>query len=542
MIVKQPSYNATGYCRLSSEDDLSGESSSIATQRELITQYCKEHGISICDYYVDDGYSGTNFQRPSFERMLGDIDSGRVNLVITKDLSRFGRDNIQSGYYIERVFARKNVRYIAVDDGIDTLQNSNDILMPIKNVLNDMYARDISRKTRAAFNAKAKSGQFIGSRAPFGYRKSPEDKHKLIVDEPAAEVIRKIFDLAVQGYGYNRIAKALRAENILNPQAYFNQNNPDFYPSDYWKRPFDWHTTSVRALLNNMAYLGHIVFGKERITTINAKNGTKMPEDEWIIVRDTHEAIISQEQWDAAHEMLRSRKRENSNGEVQMFAGLLYCPDCGSALSYHGRKASKPNGGEYSCLKYKTHGKAFCSSHYIRYDALYQIVLTEIRRQARQAAHCEAQFRKRLQEIDGEKSKAQMAKARKQLEANEARADDLDHIMTSLYEDKALGRLSQERFGSMMGKYEVEQKTLLEQVNALREGIARTEEQRDNTARFVEYIRQYTDLQSLDAPILNQLIQRIEVYNAEKEPGSNKRRQKVSIQYKYVGIFGIITI
>jgi len=539
MIVKQQSYNAAGYCRLSSEDDLSGESSSIATQRELITQYCKEHGIGIFDYYVDDGFSGTNFQRPSFERMLGDIDSGRVNLVITKDLSRFGRDYIQSGYYIERVFARKNVRYVAVDDGIDTLQNSNDILMPIKNVLNDMYARDISRKTRAAFNTKAKSGKFIGSRAPFGYKKSPEDKHKLIVDEPAAEVIRKIFDLAVQGYGYNRTAKALRAENILNPQAYFNQNNPDFYQSDYWKQPFDWHTTSVRALLNNMAYLGHIVFGKERIMTINAKNGTKMPEDEWIVVRDTHEAIISHDQWDAAHEMLRSRKRENSSGEVQMFAGLLYCPDCKSALSYHGRRA---NNGEYSCLKYKTHGKEYCSSHYIRYDALYQIVLTEIRRQAQRATHCEDQFRKRLQEIDGEKSKMQMAKARKQLETNEARTGDLDRIMTSLYEDKALGRLSQERFDSMMGKYEAEQKTLLEQVNALREGIARAEEQRDNTARFVEYIRQYTDLQSLDAPILNQLIQRIEVYDAEKEPDTGKRKQKVCIQYKYVGIFGVITI
>jgi DNA invertase Pin-like site-specific DNA recombinase len=394
--------------------------------------------------------------------MLGDIDGGKVNLVLTKDLSRFGRDYIQSGYYIERVFARKNVRYIAVDDGIDTLQNSNDILMPIKNVLNDMYARDISRKTRAAFNAKAKSGQFIGSRAPFGYKKSPEDKHKLIVDEPAAEVIRKIFDLAEQGYGYNRIAKALRAENILNPQAYFNQNNPDFYTSDYWKRPFDWHTTSVRALLNNMAYLGHVVFGKERLATINAKTTVKMPEDEWIVVRDTHEAIISQAQWDAAHEMLRSRKRENSSGEVQMFAGLLYCPDCGSALSYHGRRASKPNGGEYSCLKYKTRGREYCSSHYIRYDALYRIVLTEIRRQACQAAHCEDQFRKRLQEIDGEKSKAQMAKARKQLEANEARAGDLDRIMTSLYEDKALGRITPARFDSMMGKYEAEQKALLE--------------------------------------------------------------------------------
>ena len=260
MIVKQQSYNAAGYCRLSSEDDLSGESSSIATQRELITQYCKEHGVNLFDYYVDDGFSGTNFQRPNFERMLGDIDSGRVNLVITKDLSRFGRDYIQSGYY------------------------------------------------------------------------------------------------------------------------------------------------------------------------------------------------------------------------------------------------------------------------------------------ARQAAHCEAQFRKRLQEIDGEKSKAQMAKARRQLEANEARAGDLDRIMTSLYEDKALGRLTQERFDSMMGKYETEQKALLEQVNALREGIARTEEQRDNTARFVEYIRQYTDLQSLDAPILNQLIQRIEVHNAEKEPDTGKRKQKVSIQYKYVGIFGVITI
>ncbi|MCL2488863.1 MAG: recombinase family protein [Oscillospiraceae bacterium] len=314
MIIKQQNYNAAVYCRLSAEDDQSGESGSIQTQRELITQYCKAQGFNVFDYYIDDGYSGTNFQRPSFERMLNDVDAGKVNVVLTKDLSRFGRDYIQSGYYIERVFEKKNVRFIAIDDNIDTLQNNNEILMPLKNVLNDLYARDISRKTRAAFNAKAKSGQFIGSKAPFGYKKSPEDKHQLIIDEPAAEIIRKIFDLAEQGYGYNRIAKTMRAQEIPNPNQYFNQQNPGFHQADYWKKPYDWHTTSVRVLLNNIVYLGHIAFGKQRLLTINAKVkpvSARMRTARCISSRDCYTAPTAERLCPTTHARKKGAKAAN---------------------------------------------------------------------------------------------------------------------------------------------------------------------------------------------------------------------------------------
>jgi len=530
MIIKQQKYNAAVYCRLSADDGQNGESGSIQTQRELITQYCKAQGFNVYDYYLDDGFSGTNFQRPSFERMLNDIDAGNVNVVITKDLSRFGRDYIQSGYYIERVFEVKNVRFIAIDDNIDTLKNNNEILMPLKNVLNDLYARDISRKTRSAFNAKAKSGQFIGSKAPFGYKKSPEDKHQLIIDEPAAEVVKKIFDLAEQGYGYNRIAKTMRAQEIPNPNQYFNQHNPGFYQAEYWKKPYDWHTTSVRVILNNIAYLGHIAFGKQRLLTINAKVKTKMPQEEWIITENTHEPMITQLQWDTVHDMLKTRRREDAFGEVHIFAGLLYCPDCGTAMSHHARKEKGREGGEYSCNRYKTHGKNYCQSHYIRYASLYEIVLDDIRKQAENAYRHEISYMGKLWEIDSRKAKAGREKAKKHLDSAAGRIDELERIIRNLYEDKALSRITAERFDSMMAGYETEQKALIENVNELRATLEQAEEEQFNVRQFIKYIREYTDIQELTAPILNQLIQRIEIGNAVKHPESGLRTQDIKIK------------
>lgn len=255
---------AAVYCRLSQDDGSVGESGSIQTQRTLLTQYCKEQHIGIADYYCDDGWSGTNFERPEFQRMLEDIESGKVNTVIVKDLSRFGREYAQMGMYIEHYFEQKNVRFISVAESIDSAKGLDNLVLPFTNVINSFYARQASTKTRAAHQARARSGMFMGSRAPFGYQKDPNDRHHLIVDPPAADVVRDIFRMFADGIGYVRMTKILREKGILNPQAYFNQNNPNYYKSDYWRKPFDWHASSIRTILENPVYLGKVVFGRSK--------------------------------------------------------------------------------------------------------------------------------------------------------------------------------------------------------------------------------------------------------------------------------------
>lgn len=293
--------NGAIYCRLSQDDGSAGESGSIQTQKTLLTQYCKEHNIHVADYYCDDGWSGTSFDRPEFQRMLEDIETGKINTVVVKDLSRFGREYAQMGLYIEHYFEEKGIRFIAVAEGIDSQKGLDNLVLPMTNVINSLYARQASAKTKAAHRARAGSGMFIGSRAPFGYQKDPNDRHHLIVDPEAAEVVKSIFRMFADGIGYVRMTKLLREQNVLNPQAYFNQNNPDYYKtSDYWRKPFDWHATSIRAILNNPVYLGKLVFGRSKTKGFFDKRRVHTEESEWVVAENTHEPLITQEQWDKA--------------------------------------------------------------------------------------------------------------------------------------------------------------------------------------------------------------------------------------------------
>lgn len=300
--IDQPK-KAALYCRLSVDDGRSGESISIESQKILLKQYCKSHGITDYEVYDDDGYSGTNFNRPAFERMRDDIDNDLIHTVIVKDQSRFGRSYIEVGMYVEE-FKDKGVRFIAVDDGYDSMKSDYDMMFPMRNVINEYYAREASKKTKSAKRAKAKEGQYIGSRPPFGYKLDPKDRHHLVIDEPAAETVRRIFRLAAQGVGYNRMTKMFREEKLLTPIAYFNQHNPDYYKSDYWRKDFDWHVTSIRVILDNEVYLGKLIYGKQKNKSMKSKEKVKCPREEWIVVENCHEPIISQELWDTVHKIL----------------------------------------------------------------------------------------------------------------------------------------------------------------------------------------------------------------------------------------------
>jgi DNA invertase Pin-like site-specific DNA recombinase len=526
--------HAALYCRLSVDDGSFGGSVSIETQKILLEQYCQSHEISNYEFYCDDGYSGTNFNRPAFQRMLLDIHAGNINLVIVKDLSRFGRNYVEVGLQVEH-FKEQNVRFIAADDHYDSTVNEDDLMFPMRNVMNEMYARDVSKKTKAAKKAKAKAGQFMGSKPPFGYKLDPNDRHHLIVDEPAAEVVRRIFRLTAEGIGYNKIAKIFRAEKVLNPIAYFNQHNPDYFKSDYWRKEFDWHVTSVRVILNNEVYLGRLVYGKQRAKSMKSKQVVKCPREDWIVVEHCHEPIISQELWDTVHKIMNAKHRPAKTGEVQMFAGLLYCADCGHALTYSQKKRKDGTyHGAYSCWMYKTHGKEYCASHYIRYDTVYDLVLIDLRCVLWSYRHNKKQFKTFLEKKFQTDSKKEAKKLQAEYEKKQSRYEEIDRILCKLYEDSALGKIPESRYEAMSTQYESEQREIKEALPDLRQRIEQLKAESDATDKFVNLIKKYTVIDQLDAAILNELIDKIVVHHKEvTEDG--RVFQQVKIYYRFIG-------
>lgn len=534
MIFEQQSYRAGIYLRLSRDDDMQGESGSISTERALLTQYCKENNFKIADEYCDDGWSGTNFDRPDFQRMIEDIRAKKINLVLTKDLSRFGRDYIQSGYYIEKVFQKYNVRYIAVDDNVDTLKGNDDILMPIKNVINDMYAKDISRKVRSAFNAKAKDGQYISSKPPLGYMKSPDDKHKLIIDDEGAEIVRNIFRMASEGYGYNKITREL--EGSPNPITYFMLKNPDYYDNPRWKPNYTWNNKSIKVILENMVYLGKIVYGRTRAVSVSSKSVSRRPQEEWIIAHDTHEPIISQELWDKAHAMLSVRRKETKNKEPHIFAGLIKCKDCGYALLFNNRQISKQTRGEFKCSTYSRQGKGSCTTHYITYPKVYNTVLNSVRKLAREACSNEGKLLKKLEEESQILLLNYSKKSEKERVQIESRVGALDQIIKKLYEDSVLGKLSSDRLEMMMNDYEKEQSELKIRLSILNEQKDKQSQMTSELDSFLEIIKKVKDIKELDAMIVNQLISKIEVGQQYINPAAGKKEQQIKITYKFCPI------
>lgn len=534
---KQQHYKAALYCRLSVDDGNFGGSVSIETQKILLEQYCKDHKITDYKFYCDDGCSGTNFDRPSFKKMLSDIDEGKINLVIVKDLSRFGRNYVEAGMYVQR-FTDSNIRFIAADDNYDSLGNSDDLLFPIKNVVNEMYARDVSKKTKAAKKAKARDGQFIGSKAPFGYKIDPNDRHHLIVDEPAAQVVKRIFRLASEGVGYNKMAKIFREEKVLTPIAYFNLNNPDYFKSDYWRKEFDWHVTSIRAILNNEVYLGKLVYGKQRNKSMKSKEKVRNPKEDWIVVENCHEPIITQELWDTVHKILNAKHRPAKAGEVQMFAGLLYCSDCGHCLTYS-QKQRKDGSyhGAYSCWMYKTHGKEYCASHYITFDTIYELVLIDIQRNLFQYRKNTDKFKSFLSRKYQSDSQKQAEQITLEYEQKQKRCEELDKIISRLYEDNVLGRIGDERYESMSQSYELEQVEIKKALPILKSKIDELKRQSDCADNFINVIKKYTIIDKLDAAILNELIDKILVHHKEQAE-DGRTFQQIEIYYRFVGKLG----
>ena len=513
------------YCRLSNEDALDGESNSIANQRAILTRYAAERGFTNTRILVDDGYTGTNFNRPGVQEGLSLVEQGLVGVWIVKDMSRFGRDYLQVGRYTEIVFPSYDVRFIAVNDGVDSERGDNDFT-PFRNLFNDFYAKDTSKKVRSVMKTRGTSGKHLG-KPPYGYQPDPQDKDHWILDEDAAPVVKRIFDLAIAGAGPSRIARILEADGVLTTKALYAQRRGKPMP----ERPCHWVEQSVVGILERMEYTGCVCNFKTYSKSYKLKKRIPNTSEDMFILPNTQEAIVPKEQWDRVQE-LRQHKRRPVKGERQgMFAGLAVCADCGSKLHFATCKNFDGKQDHYVCAKYKS-GRGTCSAHYIRGDVLRDVVLERIRAVTEYIRADVEGFQEDWLMCRREEQEKSIREDKRRLEKAKKRLADIDKLITRIYEDMVLGNLSQERYQKMLEGYEAEQAALNNEVIGLEDWVATREEMEDNVDQFLALLEKYVDIPELTQTIVNEFIKQIIVYAPDKSSG--KRTQKVKIVFNFL--------
>ena len=530
-------YVAGLYCRLSKDDGNSVESMSIWSQKVMLKQFAESNSIAIYDYYVDDGYSGTNFERPSFKKMITDIENGKINCVITKDLSRLGRNYLQSGAYIEMYFPQKNIRYIAITDGIDTLNSNQNDIMPFKNILNEMYAKDTSKKVKSAIQSRMREGTYIGSKAPFGYLKDPNNKRRLIIDEKTKPIIELIYKLCLEGKGTQLISQELMKRKIPRPSA-FVENAEKLYGLTE-ENKYQWSHRMVLNVLRDPVYCGNMARNKR--PTLSFKNSKRMyiPKSDYIYAKDTHEGIVSEEIWEQVQTMIDKRKCNNKKGLYydNIFQGLVRCPKCGYALTpktdYRLKKKELIDFVHFSCSTYKKYGVNACSSHRIEARDLYNIVLEDIQYHGNMALSAKEDFvEKIIEKIEVEKIDEGKELSNK-LEIKKNQLAELDRSYEQLYEDRLEGNITERNFNLMNVSISKKQDKLIEEIKVLEGDIEVSFETEDNYKKFMNNISKYAKIKSLNRYILNQIIDKIYVYDKEEIDGQIS--QKVEIHYKFIG-------
>lgn len=537
--MKQPyntiTYKTALYLRLSRDDELQGESGSIQTQRMMLRQYAKEHDLSVVDEYIDDGWSGTNFDRPGFQRMIDDIEEGKVNCVVTKDLSRLGRNYILTGQYTEIYFPSKGVRYIAINDNVDTINGESE-LAPFLNILNEMHARQTSKKVKAAMHTRFANGAHYGAYAPLGYIKDPDKKGHLLIDEETRWIVEKIFDLAVHGRGAASITRILIDEKVptpgwLNYQRYGTFAN--IYAGALEEKSYAWTIAQVKTILKEETYIGHSVHNKQGNISFKNKKKVRRPEEEWYRVENTHDAIISEDVFCQVQEQISNRRRECKNGTPQIFAGLIKCADCGWSLAYGENKQNKTPYGYYHCSK-NGQGLRQCSMHYIRYDVLYAYVLSRLQYWSQQAQNSENKLLKRLLNASDRERNAAKKKQITELKKAEKRKAEVDSLFAKMYEDWTSGRITEYNFNMLSDRYQNEQRELDDKIINLHESMDADVQTVADAEKWVALIKQYTNPTELTAELLNTLIEKILVHEAVKSDDGN-REQEVEIFYRFIG-------
>ena len=521
------------YPRLSHEDELQGESNSISNQKRILETYAKQNGFSNLRWYTDDGYSGANFQRPGFQAMLADIEAGKVGTVIVKDMSRLGRNYLQVGMYTEMIFPQKGVRFIAINDGVDSAQGENDFA-PLRNIFNEWLVRDTSKKIKAVKRSKGMSGKPITSKPVYGYLMDEDEN--FIIDEEAAPVVRQIYSLCLAGTGPTKIARMLTEQQIPTPGTleYRRTGSTRRYHPGYECK---WATNTVVHLLENREYTGCLVNFKTEKPSYKLKHSIENPPEKQAVFENHHEPIIDRETWERVQELRKQRKRPNRYDEVGLFSGILFCADCGSVMYQQRYQTDKRKQDCYICGSYKKR-TADCTAHFIRTDLLTAGVLSNLRKVTSYAAKHEARFMKLLIEQNEDGDRRRNAAKKKELEAAEKRIAELSAIFKRLYEDSVTGRISDERFTELSADYEAEQKELKERAARLREELSKAQEATANAEKFMNVVRRHTTIEELTPTLLREFVEKIVVHESVALDGKRRgklRRQEIEIYYSFVG-------
>lgn len=539
-MAKQTENNVGIYLRLSQEDMRVGESLSIENQKMMLTKFVRDKGWNLVSEYVDDGYSGTDFERPGVQKLLADAQLGKINTVVVKDLSRFGRNYIEVGRYIDYIFPMNNIRFIAISDNVDTADRSSSALdmMPIINLFNEWHSASTSKKIKAVFEASAKSGKYLGSKVPYGYSRGDDENHLPVVNPETAPVVKRIFEMRLQGMSQRRIADRLNAENIICPSDYYYGNKGKENKLDCRHL---WSRSSVDHILKNPMYLGHLV--QLKWTTVSHKNHKVVPKDksEWAVVENTHEALITQEMWDRCRELDEERTtgKVTKQGDVKPLSSLMYCADCGfrmkfsSTSKWRGTTTGNPHKiveKYYKCSTYSQFGKNACSTHYISLRNIEQIVLNDIRSMIDLVISDENDARKKFLARKQRNLSNQTNAGKDKLKTNKSRIAELDNLMQSVYEDKVQGNISASVCAKLLEKYETEQNSLANEVDQIEEQLFAAKHDEEDVDRFIESLRKYENAEILTRQMCLELIDHITIDEFHK----GKTERDIHIYYKFI--------
>lgn len=521
------------YCRLSQDDGLEGDSNSIQNQKNILQKFAEDHHFPNLCFYVDDGFSGGNFQRPAFQQMISDMENGEIGIIVTKDLSRLGRNQLHTGLYIEERFPMFGVRYIAINDNVDTDSSESNDLMPFKNLFNEWFIRDTSRKIRAVLKAKAERGERPGTRAPYGYIKDPETK-KLAVDDEAAAIVRRIFAMCASGNGPSQIARILKKEQVLTPTMYAYTRYGMNHTCLDTAHPYNWSDSAIANLLENEIYLGNTVNMKYSTKSYKDKRRVEHSREECLVFKDTHPVLITQEVWDIVQRVRKNRRRPTKMEEQNKYSGLVFCADCGSNMVLHRARTMSASYNHFTCRTYKKDGES-CTGHYIRECVLDEVVLEDLRRVTAMARERPEEFAAYIGSRQSAEIQREIRRQEKELAAMRKRKAELDAIFKKLYEDSVLSRITTERFQMLSSSYTEEQNQIAAGIPQKEADIIqRLRETVSGTDGFLDKAKRYMDITELTPELLRLFIEKIVVHEKEVK-WSKHAPQTVEIYYNGIG-------
>lgn len=540
------------YERLSRDDEMVGDSNSIVNQKKMLEDYAKQNGYTNIEHFTDDGYSGGSFDRPDWKRMIAGIEDGSIGTVIVKDMSRIGRDYLQVGFYTEVMFKEKEVHFIAIANGVDNQKRESSEFAPFLNIMNEWYIRDSSRKVTTVLRARGMEGKHTTNNAIYGYRKSEEDKNQWVIDEEAAEVVRRIYRMSLEGKGPYEIARILSKEQIERPSYYLAKRGLGTCRSNNnTATPYVWRGATVRDILSKPEYMGHTVNFRSYKESYKDKRAKKTPKEDWVIFKNTQEAIVSEEMWNKVQELRKTVRRTDTVGEANPFTGLLYCADCGAKMYNHrggaGRARNwkgelngkrRPDRDEYNCSTYNLSRQSYdkqCSQHYIRTEVVRKLVLETIKAVSDYVITNEEEFINRIYSSSRDKQKESIRSLKRKIAQDTKRVNELNMLMKKLYEDNISGKLSDKRFEFMLSEFENEQDTIEISMENAKAEIEKYESDTVRADKFIELVKRYTDFSELTTPMLNEFVEKILVHEADYSSG--ERVQEVEIYLNFIGKF-----